>query len=205
MRTFSLAAIVVALCMPAATVLAQTKTAQTKATVGRKGMVAVVNETATPISVWLGEEKLGEILPGARREFTETPAGSFITTGSRLLMAQSAAEDRRWGPREILVSEEGSEWKVNESATTGVKITNYTKDALAVQIDAKPAGKVAAGGDALFMDLRKGMVKFSATSVSGKLSYSPRFIEVKEGAMAEWKIGNAPAAGAAEAKADGAK
>ncbi len=168
-----------------------------------KGKFTLVNTTDKALSVWLGEAPLTgctdcpkEVPANGRQEF------KGMAVGTRLITIANSTGDRRWGPKEIQVSQEGSEVKVDESSTTGVKLTNYTKDDVVVLLAEKPIGKVAGnGGTGVFADMRPGMNKFSARSASGKLQYSPKYIEVKEGELYDWKLGSAPAGAAAPAPA----
>lgn len=152
-----------------------------------KGKLTVINDTPWAVTVTMGEKELGQVPAKGRQEYTELPGGS------KFLMTSSAAGDRRWGPKQVYITEAGVEYKVSESATTGFKIVNYTKEDLIVLLSDQPTGKAPKDGTAVFAEMKPGTVKVAARSASGKLAYSPRYIDVKEGQLAEWKIGTPPA------------
>lgn len=154
-----------------------------------KGKLIVVNETATPIVVRMGEAELGQVPAGGRQEFDK------IALGSRLVTVGSGGGDRRWGPLDAFVTREGAEVRIREDATSGVRLHNYTAEALVVlegptQV---PMATVPAGAEGVFASMKPGTYKFGARSASGKLQYSARFLTVKEGALTEWTVGRAPA------------
>ncbi|MFN7973615.1 MAG: hypothetical protein U0166_14910 [Acidobacteriota bacterium] len=171
-----------------------------------KGKITIVNETGTPVTVMLGEAKLGTVSPKGRQEYKEIPPENpkdpkavsvALTTGLRIFTASNAGGDRYWGPKDIQVQEAGSEWKISETAKGGVHIANYTDAPIQIMIGDKVMATAPAGKDATFADMKDGRYRFSGKSADGKKQYSQRYYEVKAGAaLIEWKIGTPPAAAA---------
>ena len=170
-------AVIVGVAMSGALVLAQPS---------KRGTVRVVNDTPVAVKLKIGEQELGTIVAGGRQDFPD------VEKGTRLLSAETEAMDRHWGPHEVLVGPDVVEWRLSATETTGVKISNWTKNDLLVKIGDLPAGKALANGSCVFYELRVGPTKFSAETVNKTLAYSPRFIDVKAGEMQEWTIGTKP-------------
>jgi len=152
-----------------------------------KGKVTIVNATARPVVAWFGKTELGPVPPNGRQLFEKMPVGS------RLLHAIASAGDVRWGPREVYITEDGGEWKLEENATTGLQVVNNTAEDLIVYVSDEESGKAPAGGAFRILDVKKGSLKLSAKTASGKANYSARFFDIKEGQMSEWKIGRSAA------------
>ncbi len=153
----------------------------------KDGKITVQNDSGEHVDVWIGAAKVGSVEPHSRKLIGE------IWIGSRILVAKSQSGNIHWGPKSLYVTKDGVDWKLPGTATMGVVVKNYTKQDLLVYMGEEEAGLAKAGGTATFMGLKPGAHKFKVMSTNKRFQYSPRFLDVKKGAVTPYVLGRAPA------------